>query len=89
MRREFIYSQSLPAVMHWPVLVIAALMLPLNATVATAMPEPTIARIKAYSAADAPLSSRKKDVTNLTMLKTLSLQSKRIPFLRQTEWESS
>ena len=37
---------------------------------AAAMPVPIIARINAYSAADAPLSSRRNDVTNLTIINT-------------------
>ena len=37
---------------------------------ATAMPEPTIARMSAYSAAEAPLSSFRKEAINLTMIMT-------------------
>jgi hypothetical protein len=51
-------------------LVIEVLIAPPRAIAASAIAEPTMARISAYSAADAPLSSLKKDVTNLVINKT-------------------
>ena len=70
MRRAFIYEQ-VPVVMQVPASFIAVLMLCPNVTAATAMPVPIMAKIKAYSAAEAPLSSRKNEVTNLTIIKPL------------------
>jgi hypothetical protein len=73
MRRELIYEQAaaVPVLMQVPASVIAV---PISVPRAIAPPTiavPTIARIKAYSAAEAPLSSRKNEVTNLTIIKPL------------------
>jgi hypothetical protein len=52
-------------------LFIPSLMLVPKVVAATAIPVPTIAKIKAYSAAEAPLSSVTNDFTNLTIKKPL------------------
>ena len=52
-------------------LFIDVLIAPPSNTAASAMVEPTMARIKAYSAADAPLSSNANVLTNFNMKKFL------------------
>ena len=52
-------------------LVIDVLIAPPSKTAASAMVEPTMARIKAYSAADAPLSSDTNVFTNFNITKPL------------------
>ena len=41
---------------------------PPNAIAASAIVDPTMARIRAYSAAEAPLSSRRNEVTKLRII---------------------
>lgn len=57
--------------MQFFAVVIAALIESPSATAANAIAEPTMARINAYSAAEAPLSSMTNDFTNLTIIKPL------------------
>ncbi len=66
--------------MQVPALFIAVVIEPPRVTAAIAMPDPTIAKIKAYSAADAPLSSRKNDFTNLTIIIPL-VKNRSLPVL--------
>ena len=54
--------------MQFVALFIAPWIAPPKPTAARAIPVPTMARIKAYSAAEAPLSSRRNEVTNLRII---------------------